>query len=68
MDVGETPFIADTAAVREQPRHPAFRRVAQATDDKVDVIVRLARRTQRFDVVEVDDGNAHVDPPGWALC
>ena len=38
MDVGEPPFVADAAAVREQPRHPAFRRVAQAPDDQVDVV------------------------------
>ena len=34
LDVGEPPFVADAPAVREEPRHPGLRRVAQARDDR----------------------------------
>ena len=38
LDVGEPPFIADAAAVREQPRHPGLRRCAQLGDDGIEVV------------------------------
>ena len=47
LDVGEPPFVADAAAVGEQPRHPDLRGRAQPGDDGVEVVADLRRKRMR---------------------
>ena len=56
LDVGEPPFVAHAAAVREQPRHPGLRGCAQPGDDGVEVVADLVRG-RIGDVVEVNQGS-----------